>query len=109
MKMIKHLTVIALSVSVLAGPLAAFAADAADKNDAPKPYPLKVCVVSDEKLGEMGKPFVFEYKGQEIKLCCKSCKKDFDKDPAKFIKRMDELVKKAAAKPAQPGHEGHNH
>ena len=95
--MIKKLTLIGLSVSFLAAPLAGFAGD---KKDAPKPYPLKVCVVSDEKLGEMGKPFVMEYKGQEIKLCCKSCKKDFDKDPAKFIKKMDEAVKKAAdAKP----------
>ena len=76
-------------------PLAALAAD---KKEAPKPYTLKVCVVSDEKLGgEMGKPFVFEYKGQEMKLCCKSCKKDFDKDPAKYIKKMEEAQKKAAS------------
>ena len=47
---------------------------------------LATCPVSGEKLGEMGKPFVFTYKDQEVKLCCKSCKKDFDKDPAKYIK-----------------------
>jgi len=54
-----------------------------------KPYPLETCIVSDKKLGEMGKPVVFEYKGQEIKLCCKSCRKDFDKDPAKFLKKLE--------------------
>lgn len=54
-----------------------------------KPYPLTTCIVTDEKLGEMGKPVVFEYKGQEIKLCCKSCRKDFDKDPAKFLKKLE--------------------
>src|ERR1035438_4788964 len=48
---------------------------------------LKTCPVSGEKLGgDMGKPFVFTYKDQQVKLCCKSCKKDFDKDPAKYLK-----------------------
>jgi len=94
MNILKNSLVVALTATLLAAPLTSFAADAKVE---PKPYPLKVCVVSDEKLGEMGKPFVFEYKGQEMKLCCKSCKKDFDKDPAKYIKKMDEAVKKAAA------------
>lgn len=59
-----------------------------------KPYPLDTCIVSGEKLGDMGKPVVFEYQGQEIKLCCKSCRKKFDKDPAKLIKQMEENAKK---------------
>jgi len=54
-----------------------------------KPYPLKTCIVSGDDLGEMGDPFVFTYKGQEIKLCCKPCKKDFDKDPGKYLKLLD--------------------
>ncbi len=54
-----------------------------------KPYPLEKCIVSDEKLGEMGKPFVFTHEGQEIKLCCKSCQKDFTKDPAKYLKKLE--------------------
>jgi hypothetical protein len=53
-----------------------------------KPYTLETCIVSDDKLGEMGKPVVFNYKDQEIKLCCKACRKDFDKDPAKFLKKL---------------------
>ena len=36
----------------------------------------------------IGKPLVFTYKGQEAKLCCKSCKKDFDKTPDKFIAKI---------------------
>lgn len=47
---------------------------------------LKTCPVSGEKLGEMGKPVVFTYKDQEVKLCCKGCKKDFDKNPEKYLK-----------------------
>jgi len=61
-----------------------------------KPYPLDTCAVSGEKLGgSMGEPYVFVYEGQEVKLCCKSCLKDFNKEPAKFVKKIDE----AAAKP----------
>ncbi len=64
------------------------------KAEKPKPYPLKICMVADEKLGEMGDPFVFVHEGQEIKLCCKSCKKDFDKDPKKFLKKLEKDDKK---------------
>ncbi len=54
-----------------------------------KPYPLKTCVVSDEKLGgDMGEPYVFVHQGQEVKLCCKSCLKDFNKDSAKYLKKI---------------------
>ena len=71
---------------------------AADDAAKPKPYPLKTCVVSGEKLGgDMGDPYVFVYKdknvkddpGREIKFCCKDCRKDFDKDPAKYIKKLE--------------------
>jgi YHS domain-containing protein len=94
MKTIKNISAIVLAGAVLAGPLMSFAAE---KKSNVKPYKLETCMVSGDKLGEMGKPFVFEYKGQEIKLCCKNCKKDFDKDPAKYIKKMHEAEKKAAA------------
>ena len=59
--------------------------------DAKKPTPdkLTTCPVSGEKLdGDMGKPVVFTYKDQEVKLCCKSCKKDFDKDPQKYMDKI---------------------
>jgi len=59
--------------------------------DAKKPTPdkLTTCPVSGEKLdGDMGKPLVFTYKDQEVKLCCKSCKKDFDKDPDKYMAKI---------------------
>ncbi len=55
----------------------------------PTPDKLTTCPVSGEKLGgDMGGPYVFTYQGQEVKLCCKSCKKDFDKDPNKFIVKI---------------------
>ena len=73
--------------------LTVWSADSPTKEKA-KPYVLKTCSVSDEKLGEMGDPFVFTYEGREVKLCCKSCKKDFDKEPAKFIKKIEKAEKK---------------
>ena len=77
--------------------LATISATAEDKKPAPIPDKLTTCPVSGEKLNEMGKPLVFEYKGREVKLCCKDCKADFDKDPAKFMKKI-EAADKAAAK-----------
>lgn len=59
-----------------------------------KPDALTTCPVSGEKLGEMGAPFTFTYKDQEVKLCCKGCKKDFDKDPAKYMKLIRAADKK---------------
>ncbi len=55
---------------------------------ATKPYPLNVCIVSGEKLGSMGDPIVVVHQGQEVKLCCKSCKPDFEKEPAKFLAKL---------------------
>ncbi len=60
-----------------------------------KPYPLKTCVVSGEKLGGMGDAFVYEYKGREIRFCCKGCLKDFNKDPKKYIKMIEDAEAKA--------------
>ena len=66
---------------------------------AAKPYTLKTCLVSDEKLGEHGAPYVFTYQGREIKMCCKGCVKDFKKDSAKYIKKL-ELAEKNQDKKA---------
>jgi YHS domain-containing protein len=92
----KTLTTVALTLltaTLLAAPLGGSAAEA--KPAKAKPYPLDTCVVSGEKLGgDMGEPYVFTHEGREIKLCCKSCKKDFDKTPAKFVAKVDEAAKK---------------
>src|SRR6266567_7226212 len=80
--------------------LATITATAEDKKPAPIPDKLTTCPVSGDKLGEMGKPYIMEYKGREVKLCCPDCKKDFEKDPAKFMKKI-EAADKAAAKDAK--------
>ena len=61
-------------------------------------YPLKTCVVSGEGVDEMGKPYVFTYEGQEVQLCCKNCRKKFDKDPEKYMKKIQAAGKGEASK-----------
>jgi YHS domain-containing protein len=93
MKKLKILTAIALTIPFLTLPLASLAGDT---NSAaatpPKPDKLATCPVSGEKLDSMGNPYVFVYQGQEVKLCCSGCKKDFDKDPAKYIKKIQDAA-----------------
>ncbi len=71
---------------------------AADQKPKPKPYTLETCIVTGEKLGGMGAAYVFEHQGREIKLCCKGCLKDFKKDPAKYVKKIEEAEAKAKSK-----------
>ena len=104
--MLKLLAGATFALAILAGPLTVSAGDyetSAEAIKKAKPYPLKTCIVSDEKLdGDMGKPFVFVHDGQEYKLCCKGCLKDFKKEPTKFVKKLADAQKatKGGAKPA---------
>ena len=74
---------------------ASFAADGGAETEKAKakakPYPLATCIVSGEKLGD--DPVVKVVGDQEVKFCCKGCVADFDKDQAKFLKKI------AAAQP----------
>lgn len=64
-----------------------------------KPYPLDFCLISDEKFEGSGMtPYEMAVDGQTIKLCCKSCLKDFNKDTKKYLKKLDDEVKKQAKK-----------
>lgn len=84
------------AVALVALPIVGFAADG-KKADQLKPYTLKKCVVSGEELDEKGdmKPYVFTHGDRQIKLCCESCLKDFKKDPAKYVKKIEAEEKKA--------------
>ena len=76
----KNTTLIFTVVALALAPLSRAADAKPAAKGAAKPYALKTCVVSDEKFGgDMGDPYVFTYEGREVKLCCKSCLKDFNK------------------------------
>jgi len=86
MKNLKYILAIILALSIGA---VAVTARVDDSTNAPvKPYPLNTCLVCGMELGSMGKPYVFVYKDQEIKVCDKSEQADFDKDPDKYMKKL---------------------
>ncbi len=69
-------------------------------------YPVNYCVVSGDKLedGDMGPPINYTYKqdgkpDRLVRLCCKICVKDFNKDPEKFLK-MASSSRSGASQPA---------
>jgi YHS domain-containing protein len=86
MRNLKYVIVLAVAVVLVIGALTSRADD--QKAEKPKPYPLDTCLVCGMKLGDMGKPCVFVYKGQEIKVCNESEKKDFEKAPDKYMKKL---------------------
>ena len=117
MRTLKILCGAILLTGIFAMTLAAGAADkepqAAKKTETVKPYLLKTCAVSGDKLGgDMGDPYVFNYQGRQIKLCCKGCLADFNKEPAKYIKKIELAEKKIkTASPNAPAkdHSAHQH
>jgi len=62
------------------------------------PYPLTTCVVTDEPLGGHGKPYDHVYEGQLVRFCCKACIDDFNKEPRKYMAKLDA----AANTPSKP-------
>ena len=103
MKNLKTITTAVLLTVFASAPFMGLAADSKPekaKTEKVKPYTLETCAVSGEKLGQMGDPYVFNYEGKEYKLCCKGCLKDFKKDPAKYVKQVDQAEAKAKKKKA---------
>ena len=56
-----------------------------------KPYPLKVCLVTDSDLDSMGDEVTFVYQGQTIKICCKPCERKFLRAPEKYLAKLATL------------------
>ena len=83
----KNQSAIAILTAVFLGSTLALA-------DSSVPYPLSKCVVSGEKLGEHGAPAKVTAEGTDVYLCCKSCLKDFNKDPKKFVKMVTDAAPK---------------
>lgn len=58
-------------------------------------YKVPVCAVSLKPFGgEHGKPRVFTHDGREIKTCCEDCQKEFNANPDKFLKQIDDAEAK---------------
>ena len=107
---------LAIAASFAPALRAADAPAAVDSPAAIATYPLTTCVVSGDKLadGDMGPPINYVYKEEGkpdrlVRFCCKGCIKKFKKEPAKYLKEIDDAAAaKAAGKtPAAPAHDDH--
>lgn len=56
---------------------------------AAKPYPFKTCIVTDSKLGSMGRVITKVYDNQEVKFCCNPCVAKFEKNKAKYLSKLE--------------------
>jgi hypothetical protein len=83
-----------IGLCILAGTVAVTSKDLKTKEGLVKPYPLSICLVTDSDLGSMGSPITKVYDSQQIKFCCKPCVKEFEKNPAVYLKKLAELSKK---------------
>lgn len=50
----------------------------------------KVCPVSGEALGSMGKPYKVTVQGREVFLCCPSCEDAIKAEPEKYLAKLPE-------------------
>ncbi len=68
------------------------AAAKAPAKGAARPYPLKICLVTDSDLDSMGDEVTFVHQGQTIKICCKPCERKFLRTPEKYLAKLAALA-----------------
>ena len=56
-------------------------------------YPLQICFVSNDKLED---PIDTLYGDRLLRFCCKGCVRSFNKNPSKFLPKLDALKKSAS-------------
>lgn len=68
----------------------------------------KICPVSGQKIDEKTK-VTYNYKGETYNFCCASCIDDFDKNPEKYIKKLEEEKEQGTSKQEDPSNDSHHH
>ena len=48
----------------------------------------RICPVSGDLLGAMGKPFKTSVKGQTVFLCCEGCEQELKDNPDKYLAKL---------------------
>ena len=86
MKTIIAIVTVSAAAWLLTGCASTEAGSAAAKA---KPYPLQVCIVTDNDLGSMGTPVTLVHEGQTVKFCCKPCVKKFKAEPQKYLSKLN--------------------
>ncbi|MGB7910985.1 MAG: YHS domain-containing protein [Desulfobaccales bacterium] len=77
MKMLKILAVSLVVLALAAGPVLAAGS---------QPQPQTVCPVLG---GNIDKKVYVDYQGKRIYFCCPGCPAEFQKDPEKYLKKME--------------------
>jgi YHS domain-containing protein len=54
----------------------------------------RVCPVSGELLGAMGKPFKTTVEGKTVFLCCEGCELDLKQNPDKYLTKLKDAEEK---------------
>ena len=54
----------------------------------------RVCPVSGDLLGAMGKPFKTTVKGKTVFLCCEGCEHDLKENPHKYLAKLKDAEEK---------------
>lgn len=95
-KRFKGWSLAAAALAIIAGTTVnGQAAKEAEKPRKGDVYSLDKCIVSGQKLGSMGDPVIYDYKGREIRFCCKGCVKKFEAEPTAWLKKIDVAMVKA--------------
>jgi YHS domain-containing protein len=55
----------------------------------------RICPVTKEELGGMGKPYKVTVEGRDVFLCCAGCEEEIKKDPQKYFAILDEAATKS--------------
>jgi len=83
----KRLLLSVLSVALLAGAVARAADDKKSPTTAPTTKPANtMCIMNPQDPVDDRETVVYE--GKTIGFCCEDCKRDFLKDPKKYIDRL---------------------
>ena len=48
----------------------------------------RICLVSEQRLGSMGKPVKITVKGQDVFLCCSGCENTIKDDPDTYLAKL---------------------
>ena len=73
-------------------------AEAVAPPDLPPPAPAntrslaerqRICPVTGQRLGSMGKPYKVRVKGRDVLLCCRGCEARFMNDPDKYLAKLN--------------------
>ena len=72
-------------------------------------YPLDTCLVSGEKLGEMGPSTDHVHDNQLVRFCCDSCVAKFEKETGAYMKKLHAAYAAAKSDESAPDTDGSSH